>query len=183
MVEAKKEKVSFKERKRKFIVSLKKRPHNIALVMMGLTFIIYSFNLTKISDTTATINKTPMGFCEFVTMLFSILAFVAFLNAFPKRQKPVTAMVIVLYVMLLACIVCDAIYFMKIQEGLAALKKVPDSVSTAQILIIVHIVMLALTVVLTALIPVIGKAINKIDTSIDLHENSDIDKIELSSDN
>ena len=44
-----KRKKGFAESKRKFIVSLKKRPHNIPLCMMAIAFIVYSFNLTKIS--------------------------------------------------------------------------------------------------------------------------------------
>ena len=173
-------KKGFKESWRKFIVSLKKRPHNIALFMMGLAFVIYSFNLTKISNTTAVVNKPFMGICEFVIMLFSVLAFVVFLNAYPKRQKPVLPMVILLYVMQLAIIGADVVYLSKIKEGLQIIQITAERmfIPQAQSMLTVHIVFVALSIVLIALIPVIGKALNKIDTSVALAENDDVD-IEL----
>ena len=38
----------------------------------------------------------------------------------------------------------------------------------------VHIVLVVLTIVLIALIPVLGRALNKIDTSVKLAENEDV---------
>ena len=72
---------------RKFLVSLKRKPHMIPLVMLALAFIYYSFNLTQIANTTALINGPHMGLAEFGTMLFSTLSLVCFLNAFPHRKK------------------------------------------------------------------------------------------------
>ena len=87
-----KKKMSFgariKEFFRKMIVSLKHKPQTIALIMLVITFLYYSLNLTHISDTTAKINRVPMGLCGFIVMLFSILSLVCFLNTFPNR-KPV----------------------------------------------------------------------------------------------
>ncbi len=77
-----------KEFIRKFFVSLKRSPQTIALVALAAAFLVYSLNLTSIANTTARINSPNMGQCEFAAMLFSILAFVCFLRAFPKRQKP-----------------------------------------------------------------------------------------------
>ena len=72
---------------RKFLVSLKRKPHMIPLVIMVLGFVYYSFNLTQISNTTALINGPHMGLTEFATMLFSTLSLVCFLNSFPHRKK------------------------------------------------------------------------------------------------
>ena len=68
---------------RKFIVSLKRKPQNIAMAALVVSFLVYSLNLTSISNTTAKIQGGGMGFTGFCTMLFSILSFVCFLNAFP----------------------------------------------------------------------------------------------------
>lgn len=178
------EKKGFAERKRKFIVSLKKRPHNIALFMMLVAFVVYSFNLTKISNTTAVVNRPLMGLCEFIIMLFSILAFVAFLNAFPKRQKPILPMVILLY-LLEGCIIgADIMYLTRIAEGLKTIEVTAARmfIPQAQSMLTVHIVLVIISVALIALIPVIGKMLNKIDTSVKLSENKDV-KIELTDEN
>ncbi len=89
-----------KEFIRKFFVSLKRSPQTIALVALAAAFLVYSLNLTSIANTTARINSPNMGQCEFAAMLFSILAFVCFLRAFPKRQKPKIMMLVLLYAML-----------------------------------------------------------------------------------
>ena len=178
-----KRKKGFAESKRKFIVSLKKRPHNIPLCMMAIAFIVYSFNLTKISNTTAVINRPLMGLCEFVIMLFSILAFVAVLNAYPKRQKPILPMVILLYALEIIVAGADVLYLARINEGLQSIQVNASRqfIPQAQSMLTVHIVLVVLSIVLIALIPVIGKALNKIDTSVAIAENEDV-QIELVSD-
>ena len=76
----------FHEFLRKRIVSLKRKPQSIALVVFAIAFLYYSLNLTHISDTTAKIQGANMGLCGFATMLFSILSMVCFLNAFRKKS-------------------------------------------------------------------------------------------------
>lgn len=148
--------------------------------MMIIAFVVYSFNLTKVSNTTAVVNKPMMGLSEFVIMLFSILAFVAFLNAFPKRKKPILPMVILLYAMQIAIAGCDLVYINKINEGLASIQINKDRmfIPQAKSMLSIHIVLVILTIVLIALIPVLSKLLNKIDTSVDLGENEDVN-IEL----
>lgn len=77
-----------KESFRKFLVSLKRNPQNIPLVMLLVTFLYYSLNLTDMSDTTAKIQGTGMGLAQFCIILFSLLSLVCLLNAFPRRKKP-----------------------------------------------------------------------------------------------
>ncbi|MBP1530465.1 MAG: hypothetical protein IKI79_03180 [Erysipelotrichaceae bacterium] len=180
---AEKKNKGFKESWRKFIVSLKKRPHNIPLCMMVIAFIVYSFNLTKISNTTAVVNQTYMGLCEFVIMLFSVLAFVCFLNAYPKRQKPIVPMVILLYVLEIIILIADVVYISKINAGLQTIQinASRQFIPQAKSMLTVHIVLVVISIVLIALIPVIGKALNKIDTSVTLAGNDDV-AIELTDD-
>jgi hypothetical protein len=180
---AEKKNKGFKESWRKFIVSLKKRPHNIPLCMMVIAFVVYSFNLTKISNTTAVVNQTYMGLCEFVIMLFSVLAFVCFLNAYPKRQKPIVPMVILLYVLEIIILVADVVYISKINAGLQTIQinASRQFIPQAKSMLTVHIVLVVISIILIALIPVIGKALNKIDTSVTLAGNDDV-AIELTDD-
>ena len=180
---AEKKNKGFKESWRKFIVSLKKRPHNIPLCMMVIAFIVYSFNLTKISNTTAVVNQTYMGLCEFVIVVFSVLAFVCFLNAYPKRQKPIVPMVILLYVLEIIILIADVVYISKINAGLQTIQinASRQFIPQAKSMLTVHIVLVVISIVLITLIPVIGKALNKIDTSVTLAGNDDV-AIELTDD-
>ena len=67
---------------RKRIVSLKRKPQTIALLVFVVAFVYSSLNLTKVSNTTAKIQGTGMGLAGFATMLFSSLSIVCSLNAF-----------------------------------------------------------------------------------------------------
>ena len=176
-----KQKKSRSESRRKFIVSLKKRPHNIPFVFMIITFVVYSFNLTKISNTTATINKPLMGLSEFCIMLLSILAFVCFLNAFPHRQKPRKPMLALLYILEGIVAACDLIYINRINEGLQIVKIKPSTmfIPQAKTILTIHLILVVISILLIALIPVLKKQLAKIDTSVKLAENSDIGNIEL----
>ena len=95
-------------------------------------------------------------------------------------------MVILMYVMEVVLIGADIWYFIKIQEGLrentytaAALA----AINSAKVVIIAHIILVAITILLFVLVPVIRKLLNKIDTSVDLGENEDMKKIELEDEN
>ena len=46
---------------RKFVVGLKRSPQTIPLVVLVIAFLVYSMNLTHISDTTAKIQGPGMG--------------------------------------------------------------------------------------------------------------------------
>ena len=174
-----------KEFFRRFMVSLKRRPHNIALVMLIVTFVVYSFNLTNISNTTAYIYGSGMGLCEFAAMLFSVLAIVCFLNAFPKRQKAKIIMVILLFAMLALIIFCDIMYYVRIVQAVLGENPTKDMVgdhvyvAKAMTIMIVHIIMLAVSVLLIATIPLYGKLFKKIKTSIDVEYTEADEEVEL----
>jgi len=177
-------KKSLKESWRKFIVSLKRRPHNIALVLMLVTYTIFSFNLSVISHTTAIVNRDYMGLCSFVVMLFSLLGMVSFLNAFPVRQKARVPMVVIMYLIQVIVLVADIIYYVQIAKGI---EKYPEIVIPtenaciyeAQNVVLVHIIFMCVSTITIALIPVIGKLLNKIDTSIKVEESASVTKIDI----
>ena len=118
---------------RKLFVGLKRRPSIIALIVLLLAFFQYSLNLTHISDTTAKIQGPGMGLCGFATMLFSMLSLVCFLNAFPRRKKPVIAMVVLMLLMFALIIFCDVYYSNLIMNALTrtALSRSPAPISRA----------------------------------------------------
>lgn len=175
-----------KEVWRKFLVSLKRRPQTIPLVVFVVAFVFYSMNLMYISDTTARIQGAGMGLAGFATMLFSMLSFMCFLNAFPYRKKPNVPMVALMFVMLAIVIVAD-VYYMNailtavnradnpivVTENTAYIKYAYDYLYT-------HIVILAVGIVLTVLLPVYSKLLRKIKTSIEVGDNGSMGAIDIS---
>ena len=71
-------------------------------------------------------------------------------------------------------------YLKRIQEDLKSIEITSARmfIPKAQSMLTVHIILVIITVVLIALIPVLGKLLNRIDTSVALTENKDV-SIEL----
>ena len=70
----KKKNGGMKEFIRRMIVSLKRKPQTIPLIVLAAAFLLYSLSLTHVSDTTAKIQLPGMGLSGFCTMLFSLLS-------------------------------------------------------------------------------------------------------------
>ena len=171
---------------RRFFVALKRQPSMIALVVLVIAFFYYSLNLTHISDTTAKIQGNGMGLCGFATMLFSMLSLVCFLNAFPKRKKPVIAMLVVMFVMFAIIIYCDYHYADLITTALTR-EVNPITIDASTIYIAQaynvlqnHIMLEGVGVALVLLLPVYTKLLRKINTSITVEGNGDMDVIDIS---
>lgn len=177
----------FKEFVRKLIVSLKRGPDKIPLLTMAAAFLVYSLNLTAISNTTAKIGLPNMGQCEFAAMLFSILAFVCFLRAFPRREKPKILMIVVIFVMAVGLIFVDCVYYARIIEGTTRTDPPPVLITSetayiavAQNIVVIHIILVAAAALLLAALPVYSKALRKINTSIEVEDNGELEVIDIS---
>lgn len=176
----------FKEFIRKFFVSLKRSPQRIALVSLVVAFLIYSLNLTSISKTTTKLLLPNMGQCEFVAMLFSILAFVCFLRAFPRREKPKLAMIVLIFLMLAALIFVDVVYYLRIIEAVTrevrpiVVNAENAYIAVAQNVVVMHIIFVLISAVLLATLPLYSKALRKINTSIDVEDNGEMEAIDIS---
>lgn len=173
-----------KEFIRKFFVGLKRNPHNIAMAMMLVTFVIYSLNLTNIAKATQNVGYPNMGQCEFVSMLLGILAFVSFLRAFPRREKPKLSMIILTVLMNGAMIFCDIVYSSRINEYLSknTIDENTASVPLAGGVVAIHIILLIISIALIVLLPVYSKLIKKINTSIDVEGNDNLGTIDIAGD-
>lgn len=174
----------FKEHIRKFFVSLKRSPQNIALTSLAAAFAVYSLNLTSIANTTAKINLPNMGQCEFACMLFSILAFVCFLRAFPKRQKPSVLMITLVFVMMAVLIIVDIVYYNRISEAVNG-GRISITVETAYIaiaynVVTAHAVLVGVSAALLGTLPLYSKLLRKINTSIDVEDNGELEAIDIS---
>ena len=175
-----------KEFFRKLLVSLKRSPQIISLIALAAAFLVYSLNFSSISNTTAKINTPNMGQCEFAGMLFSILAFVCILRAFPKRQKANKPMLAVFFLMMGILIFADAVYYTRIIEAITrtenpiVLDATNSYIVVAQNTVMTHIILIAVCVVLVATLPLYSKLLRKINTSIEVEGNGDMDVIDIS---
>lgn len=175
-----------RESVRKMLVSLKRKPSNIALFVLVIGFLQYSLQLTVISNTTAKIQGTGMGLFGFITMLLSILGIVCFGNAFPHRKPVNKPMLALMFAMFAAVIFADLRYIAIVNNAItrelnpiavtAATQYIPESVSVLR----VNVVIYALGLLLTALLPAYSPLIKKINTSISVADNGNIAAIELS---
>ena len=176
----------FKEMIRKFIVALKRRPQMIPLAAFVIAFLVYSLNLSQVSNTTAKLQSSGMGLAGFCVMLFSMLSFVTFMNAFPYRKKVNVPMLVLTYLMQVIILVADWFYMNAINavQGNPAIA-VPITTETAyiayaQYYLQIHMIVLVIGVVLTALLPVYSKLIRKIKTSVEVIDNGQMGAIDLS---
>ncbi len=174
-----------KELTRKFLVNLKRNPQYIPLVMALIAFLVYSFNLTAVSDTTAKIQGMGMGLSQFCIMLFSLLSLVCMLNAFPRRQKANIPMVVLMYAMFGIIVFCDVHYTNMIMNALTraespiVLNEATKYIASAYNMLNTHMILMGVTAVLVALLPVYSKLLRKINTSVDVEDNGEMAEIEL----
>ncbi|MBD5585595.1 MAG: hypothetical protein HDQ88_10970 [Clostridia bacterium] len=167
-------KAGVKEWLRKKTVALKRKPQNIALFVLFITTIYFMLILNTISIAIYP-NKSELdyipsaGICLFVITLLSLLVLVSFLNAFPKRKKPNIFFIVLVFLMIGAIVACDIVYFVQMGNLIARPDtNVTKEMSQGQTLIIVHIVLLGLSALVFALLPVYSKLINKINTKVEL---------------
>ncbi len=175
----------FKDFIRKRIVVLKRNPQSIPLFMLLIAFVVYSFNLTDMSNTTAKIQGQGMGLCQFCIMLFSLLSMVCMMNAFPQRKKPNIPMVVIMFVMFAIIVFCDLHYSSAIMAALTrAESPVKLDVNTIYIanaynMLRTYIILLGITTALVVLLPVYSKLLRKINTSIEVEDNGSMGEIEI----
>lgn len=175
-----------KEFIRKTLVSLKRKPQTIPMLVLAAGFLYYSLNLTHVSNTTAKLQLSGMGLSGFCTMLFSLLSFVCFLNAYPHRKKTNIPMLVLMFVMLGILIYCDTYYMGCITRALTRADN-PITVDTstqyitrAFAMLGVHRVIIAAGAALTLLVPVLRKLLRRINTSLPVEEAGRMDAILLS---
>ena len=174
-----------KEFFRKKMVGLKRKPQTIALLVLAVAFLYYSLNLTQISNTTAKVQGQGMGLAGFVTMLFSMLSLVCFLNAFPHRKKVNIPMLVLMFVMVGVIIYCDIYYGGRITNAITRADNPIDPtgtnsyISAAAHMLKVHMAILIAGAALTALLPLYAPLLKKINTSIEVEEIEDMGEIDL----
>ncbi len=171
---------------RKRLVGLKRKPQIVAMLVLAIAYLYYSLNLSQIANTTALINGPHMGLAEFSTMLFSVLGLVTYLNSFPHRKKANIPMLALTFVMIGILIYCDIYYGGRITAALTRAES-PISptgknafVAVAQGVVRTHMILVIIGAALLALLPAYAPLIRKINTSIEVAENSEMGAIDIS---
>lgn len=183
-------KAGIKEWFRKRIVTLKHKTQNIPFCFLLLTSFLYLCFLGTLSKFIYNNSGiSSLGIFELVNTLASILILLVFLNAFPKRKKVNIIMLVLVFVVLALMIVMDVLFYVNVinygnrsQLGAEEFFKGEGVMETLNS-VIVHIVFLALTVVVLALLPLYKKLICKINTSKDLASNNINEEIDTSEEN
>ena len=170
-----------KEFARKTLVKIKCQPSIIPLVMLVVCACVYLFNLRYISNS----NKmNHMGLLGFISTLLSILVLVPMLNAYPRRAKPNVFMIVLTFIMIAGIITSDLIYRQKLINALIIDPSYLQGASgpsmlKAKDMLLTHVILLSITAVLLATIPVYGKLLKKINTSIELEYTDTSAQVEL----
>ncbi len=171
-----------KESVRKGLVSVKRNPQLIPMAMLLAAFLVFSMNLTDLSDTTAKIQGANMGLAQFTVMLLSLLSMVCLLNAFPRRKKPNVPMIVLMFAMFGIMILCDVHYTNAVYAAVTRPEhpiEMTDYIISAYSLLNTHMYLIGITAVLVAALPVYSKLLKKINTSIQVEDNGAMGQIEI----
>ncbi len=196
---------SLKESFRKNVVSLKRNPKIIPMIILLIAFVYFSLNLGAISETTLQIQlRKPvldaaglqkmdaagnlvwksqnMGLTAFAIMLLSVLSVVCILNAFPRRKKVNIPMLAIGILMIGIVIYCDLHYTSCIMYWWENGDRRFDYVSKAYKALYNHMYITIAGLVAIVLMPVYTKLLGLINTKVNLEDNGNMDAIELSED-
>ena len=164
-----------KEWFRKKVVALKRKPHTIALFVLAVTTIYFMLSLFKLSYALSTcddIYVKASGICQFVVTLLSLLVLVSMLNAFPKRKKPNIFFIVRVFLMLAVMVACDVVIYIEtayiFDPSISVSVDDISKIQPARPLLIGHMVLLGVSAVVFALLPVYKRLINKINTKVQL---------------
>ncbi|MDE7086780.1 MAG: hypothetical protein K2O67_01175, partial [Clostridia bacterium] len=203
-----------KEWFRKRIVNLKRKPQNIAFLVLVVTSILFLMSLNTFSYVAfKRFNDVAwLGLCIFVSTLFSILVLILFLNTFPKYPKVNKktgkkryinyVMMALVFVFIAAMIAVDIIYYhiltgkiagneSRFFETLAEANRYSQywgekftanpeldptryapQLKSSLNLAIAHVVMLGISALLLATLPLYKKLILKINTKKEIADNN-----------
>lgn len=159
-----------KEFFRKKLVSLKRKPHMIALVFFVITSLIYVCSLGSFSEAIISYfirGAKWSGQAVFVNFLFSILILLLYLYAFPKRKKPQIVFIVLVFVFAAIMITMDVVFYMSLSKELQSADEATKALACMRNSLnvsIVHIVFMGISVILLATLPLYKKLIMKINT-------------------
>ena len=158
---------------RKWIVSLKRRPQNIPLVMLVICCFIYTFNLTAHSNATIYVSARVIALYVFIITLATMLTIFSFVNAYARKARK-RLMLAVVYLLIAVQFVLGIAYYQEMYyEVFLRDNPVPLTIDIADSMngTVMHLAALALTLLAIVLLPVCRKLFNKIDTTLEDDED------------
>lgn len=181
---------NLKERWRKFLVNTKRKPQRIAFFPLIVSTIAWMIGIVYCGQATIYDNISGMGLCIFINTMFSILTLLLFMNTFPKRAKHMNYIMLAMtFVFIAVMITCDIVWYVKSHPvHLKAYNDATSDSAKAAIepglkafnYVLTHLVLVCLSAVLLATMPVYRKLIMKINTSKVVEENKLSEEIDTS---
>lgn len=181
---------NLKERWRKFLVTTKRKPQRIAFLPLIVSTILWMFGLVYCGQGTIYANVGGMGLCIFVNTMLSILTLLLFMNTFPKRAKHMNYVMLALtFAFMAVMLICDLVWYIKVYPVVSeAFKNATTESELASVkpgmnafpIVIAHIVLVALSAILLATLPLYKKLILKINTSKTVETNELKEEIDTS---
>jgi len=172
--------VKIKDKIRKWIVAVKRNPHYIPLTMYIICCVIYTFTLTAHSDTSMYVSNREIALYVFVITLASMLIIFSFINAYAKRNKHKNLMLGVVYFLALVQIVFDGIYLYIIyyetvlREHPVPINESSQFIAVSRFWTAFHLGAVAVSTLAVILLPVYRALLQRIDTSVEDDEATDI---------
>lgn len=162
---------AIKEWGRKQIVGLKNSPQKIYLFVSVITTFLWLIWLFSFSHTISITSQAEWtGIAVFCTTLLSILVLALYFSAFPKRSKPKTVFVVLLFVFIILQILFDVLYYVQetnyvyAQTNYESYMERNPFIQESFNYAIAHIVLNGLCMILLATMPLYKKLIMKINT-------------------
>ncbi|MDR0426729.1 MAG: hypothetical protein LBH24_06150 [Clostridiales bacterium] len=156
-----------KEYFRKRLVHLKRRPQTIPLVLIVLSCIVFTFQLSAHSDSVMRFNSTAIALFLFITTLSSFMAVISYLG-FRKFNKSAIAPLVITVALLLLQIVLQVYYLSIVNTETTAIEVpidvTPDIVKSVN-WTYAHLVFLSVALLSIALLPLYQKLLQKINTA------------------
>lgn len=174
-----------KEFFRKKIVTLKRSPHLVALLLVLFCCVFYTCSLGGLADCVTLFSPKkvePLGIdyplyaqfpamLLFVNTLLSILSFISYFSAHP-RGKLNKFMASLTLLMMILMVVADLVfvlaqnYYISLGDVIITSEIAEQAVNSGKFLSIAHIVMVSVTFVVICVTPLFGKLLNKINTDV-----------------
>ncbi len=158
---------------RKWIVSLKRRPQNIPLVMLVICCFLYTFNLTAHSNASIYVSSRVVALYVFIITLATMLTIFSFVNVYARKKRR-WLMRIVVYLLIAVQIALGIAYYQVMyHEVFLRENPVPLTLDIANSMngTVTHLAALMLTLLAIVLLPVYSRLLNKIDTSMEDDED------------
>lgn len=180
---------NLKERWRKFLVTTKRKPQRLSFFPLIISTIVWMFGVVYCGQATIYDDIPGMGLCIFVNTMLSILTLLLFMNTFPKRAKHMNYIMLALtFVFMAVMITCDLVWYIKSYpvHMTAYNNATPDTMAEIEPglgafpIVLTHIVLVGLSVVLLATLPLYRKLILKINTSKVVESNELKEEIDTS---